>query len=72
MKVTRVDDTYAWSECDNPGNDCQNTVKFSYDGSETVCPACSTMYVCDGDSAKIVGYMTHKDDSDPGTPFTPD
>lgn len=76
MKITRVNNTYAWAKCEAPysGSDrktCANTVKFcGEDGCETCCPACATLWVCNGEQATISGYMSHldNDDYDMGTP----
>ena len=75
MKINRVNESYAWGDCEKarvpnrlrPTGRCENTVKFSDDGSHGVCPACSTVYVCHDNTAKIIGHIEHVDDYDKGT-----
>lgn len=69
MKLTRIDEAYAYGDCTAPPSpvqkhvgrvDCGNTVKFGPDGSEGVCPACGTVYIADGDKATIAAKLEPK------------
>lgn len=82
MNLNRVNEGYAWGECENeltPWADgrqrlCRNAVKFSVDGSTGVCASCGAAYECSGDTAKRCGHIEYEtagedgwpDDDDPG------